>query len=159
MVGQQVTHCIIGSLIFQPDFKTVLDFRIFNGYVILCVLFIILFIDTEINLRFERTDIKRISHSVSVLFIASHQLTAAVALEAAEYGNTFFMVAFLCQLWNIQDSCHIVDGKVKTFHHTSLHQSVHEKFIPAPMLCQQVAFHLPTSFAFQLQQCAFFLIG
>ena len=77
----------------------------------------------------------------------------------AEYGNTFFTVAFLCQLWNIQDSCHIVDGKVKTFHHTSLQQSVHEKVIPAPVLRQKIAFHLAAAFSFQFQQCAFFLVG
>ena len=50
MIGQQVTHRIIGSLIFQPDFKTVLDFRIFNGYIVFHILLIVLFIDTEINL-------------------------------------------------------------------------------------------------------------
>ena len=29
-------------------------------------------------------------------------------------------------------------GKVKTFHHTSLQQSVHEKVIPAPVLRQKI---------------------
>ncbi len=56
----------------------------------LFVLLIVLFIDAEVNLTLEGTDIQGIPHSVSVLFIASHQLAAAVALEAAEDRNTFF---------------------------------------------------------------------
>ena len=53
----------------------------------------------------------------------------------------------------------VIDGKVKAFHHTAVHQSVHKEVVPAPFLCQQITFKLATAFSFQFQQKNFFFIG
>jgi hypothetical protein len=57
---------------------------------------------------------------MSVLFMASYQLAAVVAFETTEYRNTFFMVTFFSQLWNIQHTDHIVNGKVKPLYYAAV---------------------------------------
>ena len=53
----------------------------------------------------------------------------------------------------------VIDGKVKAFHHTTVHQSVHTEIIPAPFLCQQLTYKPATAFSFQFQKDTFFFIG
>ena len=57
---------------------------------------------------------------------------------------------------NVQDSRFVIDSEVKPLHHAVLHENVHEKFIPAPFLCQKIAFKLAAATSFQLQQHPFF---
>ena len=98
------------------------------------------------------------SHAVLVGFLVLYQFPRTIVLEATEFRNTFFILAFLYQLWNIQQARSVIDCKVKAFHHTALNQCVHEEVIPASFLCQQITFKLATAFAFQLQQDTFFLV-
>ena len=91
--------------------------------------------------------------------MALNQLPRTVGLKATEYGDTFLVPAFPCQLWNIQYPHHIIDGKVYPLAYAALTQSVHKEVVPAPMLCQQEVFKLAAAFSFQLQQHPFFFVG
>ena len=87
------------------------------------------------------------------------QFAGSIGLKGTEHRYTFLIPAFFGQFWNIQHSCMVIDGKVKAFHHTAVHQSVHKEVIPASFLCQQITFKLATAFSFQFQQDTFFFIG
>ena len=99
------------------------------------------------------------SHAGLVFFMALHQLPRTVGLEATEHGDTFFVPAFPCQLWNIQYPNHIIDGKVYPLAYATLTQSVHKEVVPAPALCQQEVFKLVAAFSFQFQQYPFSQFG
>ena len=73
-----------------------------------------------------------------------------VAFEAAEDRDTFLIPAL--RVGNVQDSRFVIDGEVKPLHHAVLHENIHEKLIPAPFLCQQIAFKLAAATPFQFQQ-------
>ena len=157
-MGQQFTDGIIGSFIFQSYLKAVLYGCFLNRYSQLCVLLVVLLVTAEVDFRFQRADIQRVSHACLVLLVVLHQLTRSIGLERTEQGNTFLTVAFGGQIWNIQYARPVVNRKVKAFHHTALNECVHEEVIPATLLCQQIAFKLATAFSFQFQKRAFFLI-
>ena len=60
---QQVTDSIKGTLIFQPDFKAVLYLCVLNGNIMLFVLLIVFFINTEVHLTLEGADIQGVPHT------------------------------------------------------------------------------------------------
>ena len=120
----------------------------------LFVLLIVFFINAEVHLTLEGADIQGVPHTF--FFPTPYQFAAAVAFEAAEDRDTFLIPALLCQMGNVQDSRFVIDGKVKPFHHAVLHENVHKKLIPAPFLCQQIAFKLAAATPFQFQQHPFF---
>ena len=72
----------------------------------LFVLLIVLFVNAEVHLTLEGTDIQGVPHTF--FFPTPYQFTAAVAFEAAEDRDTFLIPALLCQMGNVQDFpfCH-----------------------------------------------------
>jgi len=105
---KQVTNGIIGTLIFQTDFKAVFHFRFTDGNMILPVLLIVLFINAKVNFALKRTNIESISHTF--LFIFAYQFTASVAFETAKDGDTFLIPAFFGKHGNIQNAGSVIDG-------------------------------------------------
>lgn len=73
-----------------------------------------------------------------------------ISFLLAEVGDAFPTLILLYELWNIQDTNHVIYCKVKTFHHAVRSQTVHHQVKPAPLLCNQIGFHLSAPFAFQL---------
>jgi len=93
-VPRKVNDSLLGTFISQADFKAVLYLGICQRDSISYKLFIVLFIDTEINITFHGTKIKGLSHFCFVLFSDSGFLPALLDTEFLQVTAIFALYSF-----------------------------------------------------------------
>ena len=86
-----------------------------------------------------------------MLLMPFYKCTGLIFPEFVEHCDTFPVIAFTHQHWDIQHTGAIIDRKVKAFAYTFLIGTAAEKLYPVPALCAKEGFKLAAAFAFQFK--------
>ena len=156
LVRHEIIHGVVCPLIFQPDFKAILNVCLFQRRTVFHQLLVGFLVKAEIQVRLHRTDVQRCAHVGAVLLLPTDQSARAKRPKTAEHGNTLLFATFADEQRNIQHPHQVIHREVYPFEHRLFFHALAEKFVPSPLLSVQIRFKLPTAFAAQFQKHAHF---
>ena len=156
LVRHKIIHSVVRTLIFQPDFKAVLNVRLFERRTVFHQLLIRFLVKAKVQIGLHRADVQRCAHVSAILLLPTYQPARAKRPKTAEHRNAFLLAAFADEKRNVQHTHQIIYCEVYPFEHRPFFHALAEKFVPSPLLSVQIRFKLPTAFAAQFEQHAHF---
>ena len=156
LIRHEIVHGVVRPLIFQPNFKAVLNVCLLERRTVLHKLLVGFLVKTKVQIGLHRADVQRCAHVGAVLLLPTDQSARAKRPKTAEHGNALLLATFADEQRNIQYTHQIIHREIYSFEHRLFFHALAEKFVPSTLLAVQIRFKLPTAFAAQFEQHAHF---